>query len=587
MMPHSHCFRVELVQQDLWLKERLKPTRSGYNRTLCCMGGTRESILNEITAWVTNGSGSNNIYWIYGLPGIGKTSLAHSICQTLDERNQLVGSFFCQRDDTNSSEPRNILPTLIYKLAGISPGFRRIVAERLRSNQNLTAESMKDTLFLDFILSMPGQPNEHSLAFVIDALDECGNNQSRPDILKALTDAATLAPWLKIIITSRPEADIERFFNGLAGSSHSSYDLATDQKANDDLRSFAHSQFESVASHWHLPTPWPEESDFNSVISRANGLFIFIKTLVLALKQCADPEESLKEALRGSAGTGLESLYGLYSSILKVHSNIRGFWRMIVVITTAQYRPLCKEPLAKLTGVKPNIVETLVDALSSLLYRGEGANGAIRVRHLSISDFFLSDRCHYQGDLREAHAQQGVACLEMMAKELRFNICKLNDSRLANTDVKDLQSRIEENVSDALQYSSLYWSNHLCFSPSMINRDLRALEGFFEGLYPLFWIEVLSIMGMVPIGAPSLRRVMAWVRVSTGIHLHAEVILNRCRTPIRSSLGGFKTFVVSSSPSTLRSLSALHTHIFQRDPFYPHSRIYQPPSVHSLLRASS
>ncbi len=518
-MVYSQWFRVELVQQDLWLKERLKPIRSGYNRKLCCMGGTREYIIDEIITWVANGSGSNNIYWIYGLPGIGKTSLAHSICQTLDEQNRLIGAFFCQRDDTNSSEPRNILPTLIYKLAEISPSFRRIVAERLRSNHNLTTESMKDTLFLDFILSMPAQPNEHPLAFVIDALDECGNNEGRPDVLKALTDAAALAPWLKIIITSRPEADIERFLNGLAGSSYSSYDLATDQKASDDLRTFARSQFELVASHWHLPTPWPGESDLNSAISRANGLFIFIKTLVLALKQCADPEESLKEALRGSAGTGLESLYGLYSSILKAHSNIGGFWRMIVVITTAQYRPLCKEPLAKLTGVKPYLVETLVDALSSLLYRGEGANGAIRVRHLSISDFFLSDRCDYQGNLREAHAQQGIACLDTMVKELRFNICKLDDSRLANTDVKDLQSRIEEHISNPLQYSSLYWSNHLCFSPDSINRDpsaLGKLKGFFEGLYPLFWIEVLSIMGMVPIGAPSLRGVITWVRVSTG-----------------------------------------------------------------------
>ena len=482
------------------------------------MRGTRESILDEITAWVTNGSDSNNIYWIYGLPGIGKTSLAHSICQTLDERNRLIGAFFCQRDETNSSDPRNILPTLIYKLAGISPSFRRIVAERLRNNQNLTMESMEDTLFLEFILSMPRQPNKHSLAFVIDALDECGDNQSRPAVLKALTYAAAHTPWLKIIITSRPEADIERIFNGLAGSSHSSYDLATDEKASEDLRTFALSQFELVASHWHLPTPWPEESDLNSVISRANGLFIFIKTLVLALKQCADPEESLKEALRGSASTGLESLYELYSSILKAHSNISGFWRMIVVITTAQYRPLCKEPLAKLTEVKPNLVETLVDVLSSLLYCGEGANGAIRVRHSSISDFFLSDRCHYQGDLREAHAQQGIACLETMVKELRFNICNLADSRLPNTDVKDIQSRIEENVSDPLQYSSLYWSNHLCFSPDSSNCDPRALgklEGFFEGLYPLFWIEVLSIIGMVPTGAPSLRRAIAWVRVST------------------------------------------------------------------------
>jgi DNA polymerase III delta prime subunit len=430
------------------------------------MEGTRESILNEIAAWVTNESGPNNTFWIYGLPGIGKTSLAHSICQTLDKRNQLVGSFFCQRDDTSSSEPRNILPTLIYKLAGISPSFRRTVAERLRSNQNLTTESMEDKMFLDFIVSLPGQPNEHSLAFVIDALDECGNSKTRPDVLKALTDAAALAPWLKIIITSRPEADIERFFHGLAGSSHSSYDLATDQKAGDDLRTFARTQFDLVASTWCLPTPWPTESDFDKVISRANGLFIFIKTLVLALEKCDDAERPLKEALQGSAGAGLESLYGLYSSILRTHSSIGGFWRVIVVITTAQYRPLSKESIAKLTGVKPNLVEKWVNALSSLLYRDEGANGAIRVRHLSISDFFLSDHCVFQVNLREAHAQQGISCIDTMVNELHFNICKFEDSRLANKDVKDLQARVEENISDPLQYSSLYWSHHLCFSPN-------------------------------------------------------------------------------------------------------------------------
>ena len=486
------------------------------------MAGTRELIINQTTSWVADGSGEQdvlqgNIYWIYGSPGIGKTSLAHSICDQLDERKQLIGVFFCQRDDTNLSDPRNILPTLIYKLVETLPPFRKIVTACLRNNPNLTAESMKDTLFLDFIRSLPPHPTKHSIAFVIDALDECGNTQSRRDVLKSLADAVAQAPWLKIIITSRPEADIQRFFNGLASSSHSSYNLATDPKAGDDLRTFARSQFSLLALQWHLSVSWPGESDFNRVISRADGLFIFIKTLVLALKKCEDPEESLKEVMQGSAGPGLKSLYGLYSSILKAHSNIGGFWRMIIVITTAQYRPLCKAPITKLTGVKPNLLETFVDGLSSLLYQDEEANGAIRVRHLSISDFILSDSCDYQVKLREAHAQQGMACLAMMFKQLRFNICKLADSRLANAEVKDLQSRIEQNISDPLQYSSLYWSNHICFSPDNINRDPRMLgklKEFFEGLYPLLWIEVLSIMGMVPVGAPSLRRVISLVKVS-------------------------------------------------------------------------
>src|SRR5258708_7752269 len=104
-----------------------------------------------------------------------------------------------------------------------------------------------------------------------------------------------------------------------------------------------------------------------------------------------------------------------------------------------------------------------------------------------------------------------------MIQQLRFNICKLEESRLANADVHDLPSRIKENISDALQYCSLYWSNHVCFDRD--NGDQRVRENlreFFAGPYVLFWIEVLSIMGVVPIGVPSLRRVIStMVKVST------------------------------------------------------------------------
>jgi len=524
MLMYSQLFRIELVQQDLWLKDRLKPTSTGYNKTSCCMDGTRQSLLNQVVEWVANKPGQENVpqrntYWIFGSPGIGKTSLAHSICANLHKRNHLAGAFFCRRDDPRLSEPINILPTFIHKLAIIFPAFRTIVAKHLRDDPNLTPESLEGSLLLDLLRSLP-RPPEHTLVFVIDALDECGNHKNRQDVLKALTDAAALAPWLKIIITSRPEVDIERFFRGITSSSYSPYDLATDQEASDDLRTFARRQFALVASHCCIRTAWPEESDFNELISRANGLFIYIKTLTLALEECEDAEESLKEALQGSAGTGLESLYELYSSILKAHSKSGGFWRMIVVIITAQYRPLCEEPIAMLTEVKRSAVEKWVDALSSLLYRDQGANGAIRVRHLSISDFFLSDRCEYQVNLREAHAQQGIACLETMVnpvKGLRFNICNLEDSRLANADIRNLPSRVKQNVSDPLQYSCLHWSNHLCSSATRDERllVLEGLKNFFGGLFPLFWVEVLSIMGMVPIGAQSLRRLLSWVRVST------------------------------------------------------------------------
>ena len=188
-----------------------------------------------------------------------------------------------------------------------------------------------------------------------------------------------------------------------------------------------------------------------------------------------------------------------------------------VLVAAAPYRALCDETIAELAGVKPYLVKRWADALSSLLYRDEAANRGVRVRHLSVYDFFVSDRCEYQVNVREADLQLGIACLKTMTSQLCFNICKLEDSRLPNAEIKDLPSRVKENISDPLQYSSLHWSNHLCFLPD--NRGQRVLalgclKKFFEGLYPLFWLEVLSVMGMVPIGAPSLRRLIDWVRVS-------------------------------------------------------------------------
>src|SRR5258706_3035914 len=226
---------------------------------------------------------------------------------------------------------------------------------------------MKESLFLDFICSLPRHP-KHALVFVIDALDECGDDQNRPVLLKGLTDAASHAPWLKIIVTSRSEDEIQHFFNCLPHSSYWRYDLATDQEAGTDLQTFARSQLALVAKKWCLPAPWPAQAHFNQVISQANGLFIFIKTLVLTLRQCEDPDKTLEAALPDSASTGLKPLYSLYSNILKERRVPISpeFRQMIgVLLAVAPYRTLCEESIAKLAGVRPHLVQKWVNDLGS------------------------------------------------------------------------------------------------------------------------------------------------------------------------------------------------------------------------------
>ena len=96
-----------------------------------------------------------------------------------------------------------------------------------------------------------------------------------------------------------------------------------------------------MVAQWYLSAPWPEEWPFNRAISQANGLFIFIKAVVLALEHCKDPTESLKAT---SQASGLNSLYKLHPNLLKaqIAPGDAEFRRVISVrLTTASYSPLC------------------------------------------------------------------------------------------------------------------------------------------------------------------------------------------------------------------------------------------------------
>ena len=190
--------------------------------------------------------------------------------------------------------------------------------------------------------------------------------------------------------------------------------------------------------------------------------------------------------------------------------------------------------------------ESLKGALQDL-YQDEVANRGICVQHLSVYNFFVSDQCDYQVNIQDKGMQLGITCLKVITMHLWFNICNLNNSWLANADVGDLPSQVKENIFDCLQYSCLHWLDHLCL-PANHNQYiliLGSLKRFFEGLYALFWIEVLSIMGMVPVGVPGLRKLLSWVRVSLAASLYSKMIPTGCRMWIQCLLREVRIFVIS------------------------------------------
>lgn len=495
------------------------------------MPDTRQAILDNIVTWALQPFEENatkatpKMFWLYGIPGLGKTSVANSICAQLYQHKSLGGSFFCRRDDPNLCEPRHTLPRLIYDLAGMWRPYRRLVTKKLKEDPLLSLASESRTLFSKLLKELQDRP-KNPLVLVIDALDECGNALSRGPVLKSLSEACLQLSWLRIVITSRHEQDIETFFQRLdSPDRYLSRDLGMDEQTQVDIALFAQARLLSVAIDHHL-NDWPGEKILAQVVQQAGGLFIYVETVWRLVKDEPDPEEALMGAILETSGDVLRDLYKLYSSAIqsRVGKSKEAFRRMIgVVIVTASHRSLCDKSIAILTRLQTSTVQTLVDRLSSLLYRDNKAKDGIRVRHISIIDFLTGLNCppEFQVNIREANLDAGTGCLTTMIEGLKFNICELETSLVSNEDVKDLKHRVESKISDTLQYSCIHWASHICAVPySASIKVAQELNKFFDESRPLYWIEALSVMGKIAAGVQALRDILTWAKVgSYGYHI--------------------------------------------------------------------
>ncbi len=157
--------------------------------------------------------------------------------------------------------------------------------------------------------------------------------------------------------------------------------------------------------------------------------------------------------------------------------------------------------------------------LGSLLSNVNSSDESLPVipLHTSFRDFLTNKEKsgHFFVSLREAHRQLAHSCLGLLLKDLKFNICNLESSYLANKDVEDLRSRVLKHVPPALLYASRFWDDHL--ERIDFETDLFVqLRTFFENKF-LFWLEALSLTSNVGLASPALSALNVWLASGQGV----------------------------------------------------------------------
>src|SRR5450631_1808197 len=143
------------MTEESILLNRLKPVEAAsYQEKHGCMEGTRTTVLDDIVSWATKPfdsetkSNNLNVFWLYGMPGLGKTSVANSLCDRLRKSGNLGGSFICKHDNPSLREPEAVLPTLIARLVRMWGPFRKLVAQVLHDEPQINPESTNSDLLL-------------------------------------------------------------------------------------------------------------------------------------------------------------------------------------------------------------------------------------------------------------------------------------------------------------------------------------------------------------------------------------------------------------------------------------------------------
>ncbi|KAJ6523871.1 WD40-repeat-containing domain protein, partial [Mycena capillaripes] len=105
--------------------------------------------------------------------------------------------------------------------------------------------------------------------------------------------------------------------------------------------------------------------------------------------------------------------------------------------------------------------------------------------------------------------------MKVLDKQLKFNICDLPTSYLRNVDMPEFQWRLDNYIPLHLRYAAQFWIDHLVETAYNSCGGQEVQEFLFQKF--LFWLEVLSLLGMVGYGQQALSNLIAWANESTSL----------------------------------------------------------------------
>ena len=241
-----------------------------------CLKGTRADVLLQLERWLKDEQ-DHRVFWLNGLAGTGKSTIAQTFAEISFADGKLGASFFCSRDFDNRNNLQEIFPTLAFQLAYRYLPFREQLLRVLRANPGIGKESL--CLQMEKIIVGPLKSTQIRTLIVIDALDECKDEEPASAILSVLSRYVDEIPNAKFFITGRPEPRIRSGFR--LESLRPITEVLRLHDVNrslvdSDIKLFFKARFTDITktrSDCDFTQDWPNPSDISILCKKAAGFF--------------------------------------------------------------------------------------------------------------------------------------------------------------------------------------------------------------------------------------------------------------------------------------------------------------------------
>ncbi|KAK9446273.1 Nucleoside phosphorylase domain protein [Metarhizium brunneum] len=175
-----------------------------------CLKDTRVDVLQNIDTWAVS-SGTQQIFWLSGMAGTGKSTIARTIARLFAAKGILGASFFFKRGEGDRGNSSKVITTIAAQVAERYPAISPQVAKALENDSRIVHKALREQ-FQELILKPLQANSQHigrnsdPIVIVIDALDECDSADDIELLIFLFSRTEGLqSVRLKTFVTSRPE----------------------------------------------------------------------------------------------------------------------------------------------------------------------------------------------------------------------------------------------------------------------------------------------------------------------------------------------------------------------------------------------